>query len=83
VGPRRKSSVWCVGHGDCTVGSRGQGIGRWAARVRKSWWAGIAVSWPGKPSFPISFYFLFHFILFLIHLNSNFEFNSGANSNSC
>jgi hypothetical protein len=43
----------------------------------------IVVSRPSKLSFPFSFYFLFHFILFLIHLNSNFEFNSGVNSNSC
>jgi hypothetical protein len=52
-----------------------EGFPRWAKLV-----AAAQVSF-----YFISFFFsdLFFSILFLIHLNSNFEFNSGANSNSC
>jgi hypothetical protein len=46
-------------------------------------WAEMKACGPGE-FYLFSFVFILCFpILFLVHLNSNFEFNSGANSISC
>jgi hypothetical protein len=62
----------CAGHGDCTVGPRGQGIARWAAR-RGSLVGRKGGIRPSSRTFPILFLLYFCFISFLFP-NSKFKF---------